>query len=98
MLYHWKQGKISPVDTDWSEEDMTCSRVECLESARHPDGSYLIYADCEACDGLIYAKISVKDGRWDSTRLLSPDDIEDEFWCFPRERRRQMKQWLSKNV
>ncbi len=77
---------------------MTCSKTEYLESARHPDGSFLIYADCEACDGFIYAKITVRDGIWVATRLLAPEDIDTEFYRFPRDRRAQMKQWLSKNV
>ena len=77
---------------------MTCSKKECLESARHPDGSFLIYADCEKCKGFIHAKITVKDGSWISTRLLAREDIDIEFWYLPRERRGQMKKWLSENV
>lgn len=99
LLYHWQQGKISPIDTDWSEEDMICSKKDYLESARHPDGSFLIYTDCEKCEEFpIHAKITIKDGTWVSTRLLAAEDIDAEFWSLPKERRTQMKHWLTKNL
>lgn len=98
FLYHWKQGSVSAIDTDLSEEDIACSRKDYLESAKHPDGNFLIYTHCEKCKGFIYAKTTVKDERWVSTRLLTSEDFETEFWHLPRERRGEMKQWLSKLV
>ena len=97
-LDHWNQGKIHPTGTNWPEECLNCTTAEYLESKIHPDGRFIIYADCETCKDFIHAEITVQEGLWKSTRLLTPEDIDVVFWHLPRERRAQMKVWLSKTV
>ena len=67
LLFVWRQHHSAPVDQ--AVDDEIRGLPEAVVSTGLPDGDLVIYTDHPSDRGLIYATITVLNGRWVKTKL-----------------------------